>query len=177
MQSAGTSFDRGRTVVTLSIVDRVIDWTGKVISCLAIFAMAVICYEVIERYGFNAPTIWAHEATVYLCGAYYVLGGSYTLLHHAHVRVDVFYVHFPARVRALIDLVTFPLFLSFVGVILWTGIEYGFESLMVKETSGTAWSPPVYYVKLSIPVGAGLFLIQGVAQFVRDFIVLVGKKS
>jgi len=171
------SFDSWRAAVALSIVDRVIDWTGKVFSFLAIFAMGVICYEVVSRYGFNAPTIWAHEATVYLCGAYYVLGGSYTLCHKAHIRVDVFYVHFPARVKALIDLVTFPLFFSFIGVILWTGTEYGFESLMIGETSGTAWSPPVYYVKLSIPLAACLFLIQGIAKFVRDFIVVAARKS
>jgi TRAP-type mannitol/chloroaromatic compound transport system permease small subunit len=163
--------------MVLSLVDRVIDWTGKVVSFLAIFAMVVICYEVVLRYGFDAPTIWAHEATVYLCGAYYVLGGSYTLCHNAHIRVDVFYVRFPARARALVDLVTFPLFFSFLGVILWTGIEYGFESLMMGETSGTAWSPPVYYVKLTIPFAACLFLIQGIAQFVRDLIVVAAKKS
>lgn len=163
--------------MVLAIVDRSIVWIGRIISFLAIFAMGVICYEVVARYAFNAPTIWGHELTVYLCGAYYVLGGAYTLFHNEHIRVDVFYSYFSPRLKAVVEVVTFPFLFCFIGVILWIGIEYSYESLMMGETSGTAWSPPIYYVKLCIPLGALLLLVEGVAQLVRNVLIAFAKKS
>jgi len=153
----------------VSVIEFISDWSGKIFSFLAVIVVGVISYEVISRYVFNAPTIWAHETMTYFCGIYYMMGGAYTLYFEGHVSVDVFYIRFSPRVRAIVDLVTFPLFFAYIGVLIWTGAEYSWESIMYKETSPTAWAPPLYPLKLAIPVGAFLVLLQGLTKFVRDF--------
>lgn len=161
----------------MSVIDFISDWSGKVFSFLAVIVVGVISYEVIARYAFNAPTIWAHETMTYLCGFYYIMGGAYTFYFKGHVSVDVLYVRLSPRVQAIVDLITFPLFFIYLGVLIWTGADYGWESVVFRETSPTAWAPPVYPLKLSIPVGACLVLLQGLAKFVRDFNIAIGRKK
>jgi len=42
----------------------------------------------------------------------------------------------------------------------------------------TFWAPPVYPIKTLIPISALLFLLQGIAKFIRDFkIVISGQRE
>ena len=152
----------------MSVINAISDWSGKIFSFLAVIVVGVISYEVISRYVFNAPTIWAHETMTYLCGIYYVMGGAYTFYYGGHVSVDVIYIRLSPRARAIVDLITFPLFFLYIGVLIWTGADYSWESIKYRETSPTAWAPPIYPLKLAIPVGAFLVLLQGLAKFVHD---------
>lgn len=157
----------------LSIVDAISRRSGEAASFLLIVAIIAITYEVIARYLFNAPTIWANELTVYLLGILYMIGGAYTLYLKGHVSIDILYVRFSPRTRAISDLLTSLCFFLFCGVLLWQGIEYASASVIGGETSGTPWNPPIYFLKIAIPLGASLILIQGVAKFARDFSIAV----
>jgi TRAP-type mannitol/chloroaromatic compound transport system permease small subunit len=152
----------------LRIVDSISMWSGKLFSFLVWPMILVIACEIIARYLFNFPTVWASETVTYLCGIYAVVGGAYTLRFRGHVNVDIIYARLSTRKKATVDLVTSLLFFVFFGVLLWTGFELGWESIEIWETSGTAWSPPIYPVKLIIPLSAALILLQGVADFIRN---------
>ena len=162
----------------LHLMDMVNDKAGKIVSFLIIPMVAVVVYEVVMRYAFNAPTKWANETTIFVFGIYIILAGGYALFRGAHVNVDVVYGRFSSRTRAIIDVCTVGLFFFYVIVILWKGGEFGWKSLLNLETSGSPWNPPVYPFKLMIPLGAFLLLIQGVAKFARDLTtVITGSKS
>ncbi|MBA7540200.1 hypothetical protein ES705_32494 [subsurface metagenome] len=60
----------------LRLIDRLSQWLGRVSSFLIIAMTLLICYEVVARYIFNRPTIWAHEASAMVFGTYFVLGGG-----------------------------------------------------------------------------------------------------
>ena len=51
------------------------------------------------------------------------------------------------------------------------------ESLAGLEHSHSAWDPPIYPVKLMIPLGAMLLLIQGMAKLIRDITAAVTGKE
>ena len=90
--------------------------------------------------------------------------------------MDVIYMRLSLRLRAILDVVTFSLFLTFVGVLLWQTWEYALVALSKLETSNSVWSPPVYPVKMLMPIGAFMLLLQGVAKFIRDlYILFTGK--
>jgi len=74
----------------IRFVDIMNDRMGKIVSFLVYPVMFVLVYEVIMRYVFNMPTIWAHETSCMLYGAHFVLGGAYALRHDAFVNVEVF---------------------------------------------------------------------------------------
>ena len=53
-----------------------------------------------------------------------------------------------------------------------SAIAYGWEmawaSIQQGETTGTPWNPPIWPVKLAIPLAGLLLLLQGVANLLRD---------
>ena len=54
-------------------------------------AMLILIQEVVLRYVFNSPTIWAHETTIFLCGIAFVYGGLYCAARDSHIRVVLIY--------------------------------------------------------------------------------------
>ena len=130
-------------------------------------------YEVVARYGFNAPTVWAYELTIFLFGACMIIGGAYAHRYGAHVNVDIVYGRLSPRGKAILDLLTAAIFFLFVGILLWRGWEFGLTSVRNLERSDTLWAPPYYFFKMTLPIGAGLVFLQGLAKFIRDLTTAV----
>ena len=151
------------------IIDAVSEWIGKGISFLVILMVLLLVYEVIMRYAFNSPTVFAHETSLFLYGTTGMLAGAWVLRHDGHVKMDAIYGRLPLRTRAIMDLATAPLFFLLVGVVLWTGWDMAYFSVKVNEHTQTPWGPPYYPLKLAIPLSAFLLLFQGLAKFIRDF--------
>jgi len=128
------------------------------------------------RYGFNNPTVFAHETSVFLYGTTGMLAGAWVLRHGGHVKMDAIYGRLPLRTRAIMDLVTAPLFFLLVVVVLWTGWDMAYFSVKMNEHTQTPWGPPYYPLKLAIPLSALLILFQGLAKFIRDFFLSCGKE-
>jgi len=161
----------------LHVIDNISDWSGKLVSFLIVFMIGLISYEVVLRYIFNAPTIWSHETSLFLYGAYAILAGAYTLRHRWHVNMDIVYARLSQRQRAIVDLLTSALFFVFCIVLLWHGGQFALRSLQLLETTTTPWDPPLYPLKLTIPVAAFLLLLQGLAKFIRDLIIAITGKE
>ena len=157
----------------LKAIDRINEQTGKAVSYLVIILAAVVLYEIFVRYLFNSPTIWAHEISQMIYGAYVILLGGYVLQRKGHVNVDILYNRFTPRTRAIIDLFTWLLFFYFCGLLLVKGWEMAWDSFLVRETEPTSFAPPVYPIKMMIPLGALLILLQGLAKFIRDLSVAI----
>jgi len=161
----------------LKVVDDINDWVGKVLSFGVLLMFALVLIEVIRRYFFNSPTVWGNELTQLTFGVYVVLCGGYILRWGGHVNVDILYGRFSARGKAIVDIITFVLFLAFCGMMLAYGGSLAWESLSRFEHSQSAWNPPLYPVKLMIPLGAFLLLLQGIAKLLRDIeAVITGGK-
>ena len=162
----------------LKMVDDINDWVGKVFSMGILLMFALVLTEVVRRYFFNSPTVWGNELTQMTFGVYIVLSGGHILRWGGHVNVDILYSRFSTRGKAIIDIITFSLFLMFCGMMVVYGGSLAWESLARFEHSQSAWNPPLYPVKLMIPTGAFLLLLQGIAKLLRDILTLVaGEES
>jgi TRAP-type mannitol/chloroaromatic compound transport system permease small subunit len=139
---------------------------------LAIFVL--LFAEVLLRYFFRTPTVWTNELAQLLFGAYAVLSGGYLLARGGHVNVDIVYSSFPIRAKAALDVLTSVLFFIFVVVLLWQGVIFALDAIGKLETSHSAWNPPIWMFKATIPIGAGLLLLQGIAKLIRDILFAVG---
>jgi len=49
--------------------------------------------------------------------------------------------------------------------------------LLLLETTETIWEPPIYPLKLTIPIAGFLLLLQGLAKFIRDLIIVITDKE
>ena len=148
-------------------VDSINKWVGNIICYLVLAIMLTGVYEVAMRYFFNRPTIWVWEINGFLLCVFVALGGGYTLLVRGHVRVDIVYDFLSTRVKAIMDLITSFFIFLFLGILLWQATEQGLLSLERLETTHTFFRPPIYPFKIILAIGTLLFLVQGVANFVR----------
>lgn len=161
----------------LKIIDGISEWSGKLFSYLLWPGVAVLIYEVVARHLFNAPTIWAHGTTQRIFAVYYFICGAYVSLYRDHITMDLIYTRFSLRKRAFLDIIGFLFFFSFCGVLLWFGSRYAWTSLIRLEPCNTPFRAPLYPIKLAIPLGALLILLQELANLWRNvYIAITGKQ-
>jgi TRAP-type mannitol/chloroaromatic compound transport system permease small subunit len=149
-------------------VDRVNEWVGVLIGLTVVVVTLAVIYEVVARTAFSKPTLWSNETTIYLSAMTYLIAGGYALRHRRHVRIDVIYERRSPKAQARLDLVTFIFFLGYAGTLLWVGFEMAWDSFLQRETTATPWDPPIWPVKMAIPLAGLLLLLQGVANLLRD---------
>jgi TRAP-type mannitol/chloroaromatic compound transport system permease small subunit len=154
-------------------IDWINAWTGRILSLFLLLMFALLLMEVIRRYLLNSPTVWANELSQMLFGAYVVLCGGHILASGGHVNVDILFSRLTRKTQAKLDIFTSILFFMFCVMMAYYGGSLAWESLATFERSQSAWNPPVYPIKLTIPLGAGLLLLQGIAKLVRDILIVV----
>jgi TRAP-type mannitol/chloroaromatic compound transport system permease small subunit len=150
------------------------DRIGRAVSLLLLAIFVLLIAEVFFRYLAGAPKVWTGELTQMLFGLYAVLSGGYIMAHGGHVNVDLLYSRLSARTRAVIDIFTSVLFFLFVGALLYFGSSLAWESVSFWEHSQSAWDPPIWPIKLAIPVGAALLLLQGFVKLAQDVLIALG---
>ncbi len=163
----------------LKALDAFTDLTGRWLAWLALGMAAVTGFVVLLRYGFNIGSIAAQEAVTYMHGALFMLGAAYTLKHSGHVRVDIFYRRFTPRTQAWINSLGGIVFLLPVCLfILGVSWSYVAESWAIREVSPEPGGiPAVFLLKtllLLLPVN---LLLQGIAEILRNTLVLVEGKA
>ena len=152
----------------LKCIDAISEWVGKGASYLILPGSLILAWEVVSRYGFNNPTMWAHGTSQRIFATYYILAGAYVLRHNQHVTVDIIYNRFSLRTRSVLSVIGSIFFFIFCGVLLWKGIDFAWTSLSMLEPDETPWRAPLYPFKMMIPLGAFLILMQGLAKFIRN---------
>ena len=157
-------------------ISKINELVGAGDSYLIYIITALMLYAIVMRRFLNLPNIWSYETTQFFFGAYFVLAGGYALLKRSHVTMDIIYNRLSSRGQAIIDLITSIFLFLFIALLIWTGWRQGWNSLQLKEVSDSAWAPPLYPIKLILPIGAFLLLIQGVAKFITDLSILIGRK-
>src|SRR5699024_6072345 len=143
---------------------------GRIAAWLIIPMVAALVYEVISRYFFDSPTIWAYDITYMLYGSIFMLGAAYALAKDAHVRADIIYGYLPMRWQGAIDAL-FYLCLYFPTMAIFTYLtyKYALDSWKMGETIPTSpWMPIIYPYKTVMPVAGALLFIQGLSQFIKS---------
>lgn len=150
-------------------LDTVGIWSGKLFAWLIIPMVGALVYEVVARYFFEAPTMWAYDITFMLYGTHFMLGAAFTLQKGAHIRTDFIYRLWSERTQALVDLTIYLVcFFPGVGFFLWVSTGYALKSWEQSERIITSpWLPIVYPFKTVIPLTAALLLVQGVSEVLK----------
>ncbi len=162
----------------LTFIDSLSEYAGKLASLFCIALVLMICFDVIARYVFNAPTMWGTDISSMLGLSIAAFGLGYTHRHGGHIRVDVIYARLSPKGRAIVDvacaLVLFvPLFtvLTYVAAgrvwLSWSGHE---------QLTTSLWYPPAAPIRAVFFIGLLILTLQGGAQLVRDYRLLTRKR-
>jgi TRAP-type mannitol/chloroaromatic compound transport system permease small subunit len=155
------------------MVDRSSELVAKAAIWLVMPLVVILCWEIVMRGVFDIPTNWAHESTQYFFGAYFLLGGAYALRVGNFINVDILVAKMSDRKRAAIDASTGIVALAFIVAFIWKGFELLVYSIQIGERSSTAWSPPVWPIKLALVAGSLLLGGQLLANYVRSLVLAV----
>jgi TRAP-type mannitol/chloroaromatic compound transport system permease small subunit len=161
----------------VSIIDKISDFIGISVSVLLPAMVMVLTYEVVARYIFDRPTIWAFETSVFMFGYCGLLSGAYVLKSNEHINVDILYSRLSFRGRSVLNVITKPLFFFFIVLVVIYGWKAAYITLISNEHSPSEWGPPVAHFELMIPIGAFLLLLQGLADWIRDIYRAITNKE
>lgn len=154
----------------LHAIDTMNEWMGKTVGWIIIPLALLIVMEVILRYVFNKPTVWAWDVEVQVQGVLIAIGGGYALLRGSHVSVDVLASRLSSRKRTIMNAITGPVLIVAVSLLLWKVTPYVWNSVIIREDYTSTWGPPIYPLKVIIFIGISAMLLQGIANWTRDLI-------
>lgn len=141
---------------------------GALVVALGIVAAAVmLLMEVFLRYVLNAPTIWAHETSTFLCAVAFLYGGLLCVSRDSHIRVILVYQILPRPVQRAMDVVisvASAIASAFFAWAAWMMVKKAvwMPSGGVRlERTGSAWDPPLpAYLKILLFVTLVAMTIQ-----------------
>ena len=170
----GREFGQVAMKKTLKVIDSVSTWSGLIARWGCLGLVLVLCFEVMMRYVFDNPTIWAHEMSMMLGVFIVCMGWSFVHVRRGHVRVDVFYSRLSPRGKGIVDVACFLVFfLPLLLVLIYAAGRMAWEAYTFNEVLMTSyWYPPALPIRLVVVLGLCLFLLQGIAEFVRDVYVV-----
>ncbi|PMR82135.1 TRAP transporter small permease subunit [Halomonas urumqiensis] len=162
-----------REPALLAGLDAFTDLVGRSIAWLVVVMMLVQFIIVVMRYVIGIHSIVLQESVMYMHAMVFMLGAAWTLREEGHVRVDIFYRRLSARGRAWIDLAgTLFLLIPVVLFIAISSLGYVSSSWSILERSPDGGIPGVFLLKSLILVMMALMLIQGVAQVMRQVMII-----
>jgi TRAP-type mannitol/chloroaromatic compound transport system permease small subunit len=159
---------------TIKVIDTFSERTGNVVAWLCVPLAIVVFYEVVSRYFFDDPTIWAYDLSYMLYGALFMLGAAFALRRGAHIRTDMLWDKFSDATKGKIDFYAY-IFFFFPGMILLftTSIDDAWQALTLGEVSEqTPWRPYLWPIKSVVPLTALLLLIQGVSEILKSWYMM-----
>ncbi len=150
-------------------VDHLNTVVGQLFSWTILALTLAVCYEVVARYAFNAPTNWAYDVSYMLYGTLFMMAGGYAMARNGHVRGDFLYRNWSQRTQAKIDLVLYFVFF-FPGILalVYSGWDFARLAYLLNEHSSASPDGPIIWpFKAIIPVVGVLMLLQGMVEVAR----------
>ncbi len=165
----------------LEKIDRLIEYSGRFVSWLIILLLLTIVYDVFMRYLFGRGSIGLQEFEWHLFSVIFLLGAAYTLKHDEHVRLDILYRSrfMTDRLRAWIDVIgSVCLLLPFCLLVIistWPFVSQAFVHNEISPDPGGL--PARWLIKLMIPIGFALLMLQGIAETLKKLTSLIFEKD
>ena len=131
--------------------DRISLFLGRVTMLLIVLLVSVMFYEVVLRYVFERPTLWANELSLWLAGFVFLLAGLYAMQQPC-------------------DTISTALIFAFAISMIWGGWNEARDKLLRWETFGTAFDPPIpATIKPMVLLVILLVALQALANLISDW--------
>jgi TRAP-type C4-dicarboxylate transport system permease small subunit len=151
-------------------VQRVLAWAfGLMFVALSV----VVSIETLTRKLFNYSIQGADELGGYTLAAGSVIAFSLALIGRNHIRVDVFHEHFPRKMQALLNVLSYLLLAAFAVLLAFVGFEVVADTFSYRSTAPTPWQTPLIWPQSIWYAGLVVFALLAVGYALRAVWVLV----
>ncbi|MGC9420730.1 MAG: TRAP transporter small permease [Rhodovulum sp.] len=125
---------------------------------------AMLSYEVVARYFFTQPTIWAAELSqlclIWACP----LAAPWVLSARRHIRVTAVTQLLPLGLRRVLEVAAMLVIAGFSGFVLWFGFGIFHDSWVRGRTTGTMLDLPAWLPEAAIPAGFALLTVSALGN-------------
>ena len=150
--------------------DRVAVFIGRVTMMMIVLLVSVMIYEVVLRYVFEAPTLWANELSLWIAGFIFLCAGLYAMQQRSHIRIFLLYDICPRWLQRVFDCISTALIVLFALALIYGGYGEALDKLHRWETFGTAFDPPIpATIKPMVLFVVALVAIQAIINLVSDW--------
>lgn len=162
----------------IAFVDNFNENIGYGVGWFTTLMVVVVFANVVLRYAYGQSFLALQDGSWYIFGLVFMIGAAYTLKHDRHVRVDIFFINFPPRVKVIINLlgsIFFLVPLCLLGIY----VAWGFvgQSFNLQETSPDAGGLAARYLAKAVtPIGFVLILLQGISLIFTSILQLTGQR-
>jgi len=158
------------------LLNRFCDWNERIVRVAA--AMGIIAFpalifacvfEVVSRYLFHAPTLWAFDMTFMLHGSLFTLCAAFGLQKNVHVRIDVLSALLPKPVQHAANLFAYVfLFIPAMCLIAHAAILRAINAYQTNEVElASAWGPIIWPFFTALAIGVVAMVLQSCVEVIR----------
>jgi TRAP-type mannitol/chloroaromatic compound transport system permease small subunit len=151
-------------------LDRVAVFLGRVTMMLVVLLTSVMIYEVVLRYVFERPTLWANEMSLWLAGFVFLCSGLYAMQQRSHIRIFLLYDALPRGLQRTCDVISTSMIVLFAFFLVYGGYGEAFDKFYRWERFGTAFDPPLpATLKPMVLIVVVLVACQAVVNLICDW--------
>lgn len=145
-----------------SIVN-VVTWANRGVVAIGAMALSalplIVFYDVVARYVFDAPTIWATEISIYLLQLLVFLPMGVLVSEGVHVRSTLLTDRLSSRGRKLLQQFSLIMIVIFAVFVIKLGWQLTAHAWSQSQASATLLAVPLWIPNSLIPIGGLLLLI------------------
>jgi TRAP-type mannitol/chloroaromatic compound transport system permease small subunit len=157
------------------LIDAANERIGRVAIWLVLVVVLVSAGNAVSRFAFNLSSNAMLEIQWYLFSAIFLFCAAYVLKRNEHIRIDVIAGRFSARGQNWIDVFGIVVFLLpmalMVAYLSWPVFMNAWNSGEVSPNPGGLVRWPV---RLMLPIGFALLILQAVSELIKRVAFLAG---
>ena len=148
------------------MIEKLLDRLSDITSYLLYLLVALIIYDLTNRYLFSSGSIALQELEWHIFDFIMLFSLYFTLKLDGHVRVDIFYSKLPEKFQRYIDIFSHLFFIiPFSILVIYTSFDFITLSYLQNETSSDPGGLPYRFVVKSFVIfGFGLLILQSVIR-------------
>ena len=157
-----------RLFTLVDAFSRLLSWIAQIVMVVLVLSMI---YEVVARYAFGAPTIWAFDISYMATGTLFVLGAAYALKQDAHVRIDFLAQKMPVGIRRKLEGFVFVFLIAPIFAALSKfAIERAWRAWATGEVENVSpWAPLMWPFFAILAIGLVALTLQQLVHGLRVF--------
>lgn len=157
----------------IGLFDRLSLFLGRVTMLFIVVLVCVMLFEVISRYVFEKPTIWANGVSLWIAGGIFLMSGLYAMQQRSHIRIYLLYDLMPRNVQRLCDTFSTLLIAGFAFALVWGSFNEARDKFFRWESFYGAvnnFDPPIPgTLKPLLLVFICLVAVQAIVNLVSDW--------
>ena len=127
----------------------------------------IVSIETLSRKLFNYSIQGADELGGYALAAGSVIAFSLALIGRNHIRVDVFHGHFPKRMQAWLNALSYVLLAAFAVLLAFVAFSVVADTMAYRSTAPTPWQTPLIWPQSLWFAGLVVFAVVAVGYAAR----------